>query len=62
MVMPFRNVDGPSEMLESKEAHLDSRILFANSRKRQRGIQFRNCPELPINSPGGLHLFIRNRL
>jgi hypothetical protein len=35
--MPFRNVDGSSEIVESKGAHLDSRILFVNRCKRQRG-------------------------
>src|SRR5208337_2051759 len=35
--MPFRNVDGASEMLDSEGAHLDSRILVANRRKRQCG-------------------------
>jgi hypothetical protein len=35
--MPFRNVDGSTEMLESERAQIYSRILFANSGKRQRG-------------------------
>jgi hypothetical protein len=32
----FRNVDGCTEMLESGGAQLYSRILFANTGKRQR--------------------------
>jgi len=36
-LLTFRNVDGYSEMLESEGAHFYSRILFANSSKRQRG-------------------------
>src|SRR5579863_231712 len=35
--LPFRNVDGSAEMLESEGAQLYSRILLANSRQRQRG-------------------------
>jgi hypothetical protein len=34
--LTFRNVDGSTEMLESGGAQLYSRILFANSGKRQR--------------------------
>ena len=35
-MLSFRNVDGSSEMLDSGVAHLYSRILVANIRKRQR--------------------------
>ena len=35
--LAFRNMDGPTEMMESGFARLYSRILVANSGKRQRG-------------------------
>jgi hypothetical protein len=35
--MSFRNVDGPTEMLESEGAQFYSRILVGNIGKRQRG-------------------------
>jgi len=35
--MHLRNMDGPTDMLESGIAQLYSRILFVNSSKRQRG-------------------------
>ena len=35
--MSFRNVDGSSELMESERAQFYSRILVANSHKRQRG-------------------------
>jgi hypothetical protein len=35
--LAFRNMDGPTEMVESRFAQLYSRILVANSNQRQRG-------------------------
>ena len=35
--LAFRNMDGPTEMVESRFAQLYSRILVANSGQRQRG-------------------------
>jgi hypothetical protein len=35
--LAFRNMDGPTEMMESRFARLYSRILVANSNQRQRG-------------------------
>jgi hypothetical protein len=41
--MPFRNVDGFSDLLESGDTQFDSRILFANSCGGQMRIELKSC-------------------
>jgi hypothetical protein len=60
----FRNVDGSPEMLESGSAQLYSRILFANSTRRQRGGRLRERGSInrtPEKEPRGVAAVIREK-